>query len=298
MNYWSRCQGFFTHTHPYFWRHPLWRRNNWAPYLRFAQLQALFFLGRRKVLVPWMDGLLLPIEKGDYGLTGNYYLGMQEFKDMAFMLHLLRRGDLFVDIGANVGSYSLLAAGSAHAVCLSFEPVPQTYQRLLSAVAVNNLGELVSTRNLALASPEKVASGPSSLFSGDRDATNSFVGEDYAGTRIVVGVQTLDVECALLSPVLIKMDVEGYERDVLLGSKDTLAKDSMMAVIIEGQSHEVNAILREAGYLDFSYDPMARKLTPVAHYTINRIWIKEGKLPQVEQRVAAAPKRSVYGSSF
>jgi hypothetical protein len=36
--------------------------------------------------------------------TGNLYVGLHEFEEMAFLLHFLRRGDLFADVGANVGS--------------------------------------------------------------------------------------------------------------------------------------------------------------------------------------------------
>ena len=44
-----------------------------------------------------------------HGVTGNVYCGLHDFAEMSFMLHLLRAGDLFADIGANVGSYTVLA---------------------------------------------------------------------------------------------------------------------------------------------------------------------------------------------
>lgn len=47
------------------------------------------------------------------GATGNWYCGLQEYEDMSFVLHALRPGDLFVDVGANIGSYSILAAGGS-----------------------------------------------------------------------------------------------------------------------------------------------------------------------------------------
>ena len=45
------------------------------------------------------------------GATGNIYCGLYEFLDMAFLLHFLRNGDLFGDIGSNIGSYTVLATG-------------------------------------------------------------------------------------------------------------------------------------------------------------------------------------------
>jgi hypothetical protein len=47
---------------------------------------------------------------GMTGATGNLYVGLHEFEEMAFLLHFLRPGDLFADVGANVGSYTILAA--------------------------------------------------------------------------------------------------------------------------------------------------------------------------------------------
>lgn len=52
------------------------------------------------------------------GATGNIYVGLHEFEDMAFLLHVLRRTDLFVDVGANIGSYTILAGGAAGAKLL------------------------------------------------------------------------------------------------------------------------------------------------------------------------------------
>ncbi len=226
MSWLPRYQAFFKHSIPDFWKHPLWRQSHWSPFLRFARLQAAFALGKREARLPWLEGLQLPVTQGDSGLTGNYYLGLQEFKDMAFALHLLREGNLFVDVGANLGSYSLLAAGSAGATCLAFEPVPATYERLQSVMAINQLTARVMVRNLALASAEQVEAGRRLAFSADRDCYNSFVEDSYPGDKIYVSIDTLDAQCRGLEPVLIKIDVEGFEADVLAGAGDTLGLPS------------------------------------------------------------------------
>ena len=293
-----RYQVFLKHSIPDFWRHPLWQRRHWSPFLRFAKLQAAFALGRRELCLPWMEGLQLPVQKGDSGLTGNFYLGLQEFKDMAFALHLLQQDDLFVDVGANLGSYSLLAAGSAGARSLAFEPVPATYERLLSVVAINNLSPRVSVRNLALASAGQVATGERLAFSADRDCFNSFVGESYKGEKIYVDVDTLDSQCLNLNPVLIKIDVEGFESDVLAGAAETLSRPSLLAVIIEGQTEAVNQVFQERGFVDCDYDPLQRQVKPLQRYAPNRIWIQEAKRAEVESRLKAARMRTIYGSSF
>ena len=65
-------------------------------------------------------------------MTGNIYCGLAKFADMAFVLHVLRAGDLFVDIGANAGAYTLLASSVTGAKTTCFEPAPATYARLLA----------------------------------------------------------------------------------------------------------------------------------------------------------------------
>lgn len=291
----SRIESFVRYSLPYFWRHPLWSQRRWAPFLRFIHLQILFALGRRRLLLPWLEGLRLPVQRGDSGLTGNYYLGLQECKDMAFTLHLLRAGDVFVDIGANLGSYTLLAAGVVGARCVAFEPVPSTCERLRESLAINGLADRTDVRNLALARPDQVAAGARLAFSTDRNCENSFVDDSYAGRKIYVNVSSIDAECAALQPCLIKIDVEGFERDVLLGAQATLASESLLAIIIEGQTPAVNEILRSAGFADVSYEPLRREVLPIAGYTPNRLWIRSCRLAEAVQRLRSAPLRRVYG---
>jgi len=69
---------------------------------------------------------------------------------MGFLLHALRPDDFFVDIGANVGSYTVLASASIGAKTICFEPIPLTYSRLISNIDVNNMSQKVTAQNVAL----------------------------------------------------------------------------------------------------------------------------------------------------
>jgi predicted RNA methylase len=73
------------------------------------------------------------------GATGNIYAGLHDFHEMALLLHFLRPCDVFVDIGANVGAYSVLASGVVGAKTFAFEPVPQTFACLRDNVRMNDL---------------------------------------------------------------------------------------------------------------------------------------------------------------
>ena len=71
------------------------------------------------------------------GITGNWYCGLHEFHEMAFVLHFLRKNDTFIDVGANVGSYTILAAVTGSNV-ISIEPIPSTFNYLKNNVSINN----------------------------------------------------------------------------------------------------------------------------------------------------------------
>ncbi len=83
-------------------KHPLAGKHKLKAYYNFLawQLSQFFFPIER--VVPFVEGTKLAVKKGFSGATGNIYTGMQEFNDMGFLLHFLRPGDLFFDIGANV----------------------------------------------------------------------------------------------------------------------------------------------------------------------------------------------------
>ena len=60
------------------------------------------------------------------GATGNIYAGLHEFVDMMLPLHLLRSGDLFLDVGANIGLFTLfIKQECADATVHAFEPTPE-----------------------------------------------------------------------------------------------------------------------------------------------------------------------------
>ena len=294
----SKILGFWRDSAPEFWSHPLWRNQRLSPFLRFARLQLIFALGEHKVYLKWIDDLMLPIEKGDNGLTGNYYLGLHEFTDMAFAVHLLNENDLFVDVGANLGSYSLLASGVARANTLAFEPVPSTHARLAQNISVNSLADKATALRVALSTPFNCANRKMQRFSSDRGCMNSFVDDDYSGSSVAVEISTLDAQCQDKDPVLIKIDVEGFEADVLKGACQSLQKPSLLAVIIEGQTEEVNHMFKDAGFIDVQYLPLSRSLQPHQQRTPNRIWIKKSKADTVKSRLLNAPAHAVYGNSF
>ena len=109
-------------------KHPLTQGNRVAAVLRFLQWQFATRIGRFAMVVPYVDDTVLVIRKGMAGATSAIYVGLMDPEDMSFVLHLLREDDLFGDIGANVGVYTVLASGVRRARSVAVEPC----SRLLS----------------------------------------------------------------------------------------------------------------------------------------------------------------------
>jgi hypothetical protein len=119
--------------------HPLTRDERGQALFRFVRWQVGSRVLGEPVAMPYVKDTRLLVESGMAGATGNVYAGLHEFEDMAFVLHALRPSSWFVDIGANIGSYTILAGGGSAAKCISVEPVPTTFEKLCDNVRLNEL---------------------------------------------------------------------------------------------------------------------------------------------------------------
>lgn len=231
------------------------------------------------------------------GATGNWYCGLHEFSDMAFALHLLRPDDLFADIGANIGSYSVLASGVVGARSMSFEPVPDTYRKLQRNVSANRLEDRVAAHNIGLSGAEEIL-----RFTAHRDTINHVVSGQTDEPTIEVPVRCFDSLADGAVPCVVKLDVEGWEAHVLDGMPQTLADSRLVAIITEtnqsagrhgGAAGEdrVAAIMEAHGFAPFTYDPFERQLAEGGS-SHNTIFVRD--LAVVRVRLKTAPKRRVF----
>mgnify|MGYP000029092405 FL=1 len=281
-------------------QHPLLRSRPWVGFGRFLWWQGISRLRPGRHRYDWIGASKLWLQRGWGGLTGNYYAGLHEFEDMAFLLHLLRPDDRFVDVGANMGSYTVLARGVCQACTVSYEPVPVTFQRLQDNLQLNDaLDERSRLVNAAVGS----AAGTLRMSEG-QDAMNHVARPDEAAA-LEVPVVTLD-EDLFATPLLIKVDVEGFETEVFRGARRHLANPALRALIVElnglGQRYgydeqALHAELLAAGFRPFAYDPFARQLRPLAapgpH---NTLYCRD--LAFIEARLASAPPVTVIGMTF
>lgn len=230
--------------------------------------------------------------RGMTGATGNIYYGLHEFQEMAFLLHLLRPDDYFVDVGANVGSYTILASGVCGARSVSFEPDPGTFADLKANIDANRLSERVIAVNKAIGSETGELQ-----FTVGLDSMNRVVrSEDKHGGPVqTVAVVTLDDALEVIAPTFMKVDVEGFEAAVINGAERTLVKPSLLALMLETVDARVLDILHRLGFARFTYDPFNRALSrvPDGQEGSNQLFVRDEAL--VTERLTKAESFRALG---
>jgi FkbM family methyltransferase len=275
--------------------HPLTREDQLGAWARFAAWHLRSRLSP-EVVTSWIGGQRLVVRPGMTGATGNLYYGLHEFMSMGLVLHFLRDGDLFLDAGANVGTYTVLASGVCRARTLAIEADCDTARDLARNVEVNGLQELVTIEVLALGPEDGEV-----MFTTGLGAMNQVVTERREGVRIVPQ-RTLDHVVGDRQPHMLKLDVEKYEDQVLEGSIEVLKKPSLKVVALEATSDWSTKLFTDLGFERAFYDPFTRILQrePNALAFSDGKWTRSNEFfvrdwEFVEDRVKTAKPFTVLG---
>lgn len=267
----------------FIYNHPFNRKNKIGGILRFIRWQLNCALNPYPILYPLTGKTKILAWKGLTGVTGNIYCGLLEFEDMGFLLHFLRPQDLFLDVGANVGVYTLLASGEIGAKTISIEPIQATFNILSENIKINNLEENVELLNIGLGNESGILK-----FTKMLDTVNHVAKKDETDTVDVV-VKKMD-EISTSIPNLIKIDVEGFETEVLNGAPNILNDERLKAIIIElngsgnryGYNEElIHEKLIYLGFKTFRYNPYTRILSKTPSFgSHNTIYIRDFEFVQ------------------
>lgn len=291
----------FLNTVSFILRHPLAKRKPIASLIGYVRWQIGSRLLPGPVAFSWVGESRILVRRGETGLTGNVYAGLHECEDMAFLLHLLRQEDLFVDVGANVGAYTVLACAAVGAQGVALEPVPSTYARLLDNVWLNRARDRVQCVNIAIAD----APGTIAFSSADDTTNHALVAGERRDDAISVEVRTLDCVLQGCSPTLIKIDVEGYETLVIRGAASTLAAPALLAIIMEVNGNgarygfddeKIIETMATFGFMPYAYEPFSRYLAALAgnrRNTGNIIFVRDRDA--VNRRLESAKPFTVQG---
>lgn len=145
----------------------------------------------------------------------------------------VRPGAVVVDIGAQFGYYSLIAAkfaGSEGRV-FAFEPAPNNFQTLGRNIRLNNYSHIIYPIQKAIGDKH----GTVTLFLYEHSDSHGMFRHPQAAVKEVVSVECITIDSFLKGqPVdVIKMDIEGNEPYALEGMKQTISKSNSLILFTE-----------------------------------------------------------------
>ena len=184
------------------------------------------------------EGSRLKLPPHDEGVADSLRLdGVYEPELTAAFKDVLRPGMTVVDIGANVGYYTLLCArlvgpeGRVHA----FEPAPDTYALLEENVRANKRDNVVLHK---VGASDRAGEGKLNVCA-DAPGCNSMA-VDFGGTPVTIQTARVDDVVAGDADV-IKIDVEGHEPTALRGMERLLASPRLEVLFLEVNESALSA---------------------------------------------------------
>ena len=202
-----------------------------------------------ELVVHTIHGHRIVVDGRDLSLTPEVvFNGYYELPEQLFLKHAVTGGDWVIDVGANIGTFSLLAAqlvGSFGRV-FAFEPNPRPLALLSKSSVLNWMHERIIRRPVAVG---KSKGNAKLTFNADRLGDGQIGQEDVNASSNAETINTLGAERATVLNVpcisldeefsvdvpikVLKIDAEGYEGHVLAGADRLLRKRCVDFVLIE-----------------------------------------------------------------
>jgi len=177
----------------------------------------------------------------DLHIISNFY----ENKVMELFGTLAKESKIIVDVGANVGKYTILASFvNPKSEIYSIEPDKSNFDVLLKNIELNNLKNIIGL-NIGMGEEE----GRGKLYNSRGESKVNCGGSsfmDKCGNFEIVDIGTLDNTFTEID--LIKIDTEGYELEILKGAKMLLTKGNIKKIILEVNDERIITLLNNYGY--------------------------------------------------
>ncbi len=269
--------------------------------IRFFRWQIGSWLVPGKVLIPWINGSRIFSDFMMSGSAGCAYSGLHEFEEMAFVLHFLRKEDLFMDVGANVGVFSVLAGSAVGASCVSVEPGDEAYVHLQDNILINRMQDRVQAVKACISDEDAVCQ-----FANSAESTLSHITFPSEDAESTTKVQTRKIDTVLCGrvPAMLKIDVEGFEKQALEGASHAMAENGLNVILLElglhsarygVQPEEIHRLVTSFGFEPCYYDPFLRRLTSLESYDPrgNTLYVRNREF--VASRLESASTFTVFG---
>lgn len=172
-----------------------------------------------------------------------YYKGIYEKATMYVIRSCLKEGDAFIDVGANIGVVSLYASlcvGKSGKV-YAYEANPDTVKLLQNNIALNGYTN-ITIFEYALGSQEGKGEIYPETIANNRGGASMVKREGQSSLKYEISIKKLDDTLGPIKPVMMKVDVEGWELEVLKGSHNVLAAMDAPILIVECVMERENTI--------------------------------------------------------
>lgn len=254
----------------YIWTHPNCQQHKFKSLLRFFSWQFYKRLTHRFLDFQLLPNIKLRCYPDSRSTAAVVYCGLYDYDDMNFLLRYLRTNDSFLDIGANVGVYTLLAASKIRAGYIySFEALAKNYARLQENIRLNQFTQ-VKTYEIAVSNQ----TGTIALNLAEGDSM-PFITSTLTTNTITVATDTLDnllQNQPITNLTLAKIDIEGAELLALEGATSLLKQQSPRVWILEinetvhhfgHQKQDIVNFLHSYGYQLYSYSADTNQISRI-----------------------------------
>ena len=190
----------------------------------------------RKLLPKQVEihGATVVLNPTDPVVSGALHFGVYEKAETRFFQSACRDGMTFLDVGANLGYYTALAARAVgpNGRVLAVEPDPDSFGYLEQTIAANAVGNVQ-------AFPVAASDAPATLplyISTDNRGDNRLYASGKARPQVEVAARPLDAllrENKIDTVDLIKIDVQGYEPKVIAGLRETITASPNLTLLTE-----------------------------------------------------------------
>jgi FkbM family methyltransferase len=220
-----------------------------------------------RLLTPNFSEVLIEFDGYTYQLIDQESIYLVAFHE-DWMGRYLRvgRGDVFVDVGANIGKYSITLSGIAGRV-VSVEADPDNYERLRQNIELNGIDNVTAVKMVAWDKSEILRFHPGE-FSGAGTAKEDLPDREYVKDSIEVRAESMDARLRSLGVSTvdwIKIDVEGAEYEVLKGLEETL-RTHRPRIVAELMKSNVGVVLAFMENMNYIARPISESESPYQIY--------------------------------
>ena len=170
----------------------------------------------------------------------------RQFKEI-FKIIDVNNIEIFFDIGANSGIYSLLLALRFNAINIqAFEPIETTYNKFLKNIKKNKLEKRINAYNFGLSNKNQILKMRTNIKFGYEQSAGYFVSDE--GTREAVFKKADDIILYKNKNIFLKIDTEGHEASVLVGMNNLIKNNNVFIQIEIWESNYEKVINILNGY--------------------------------------------------